>query len=105
VILEGHAVGDFVSFTFNVPATGIWGVRPRQKQSNNRGIWQLSIDGVNQATAQDGFNAGVVYLETDLSTLTLSAGNHTFKFTVTGKSGGSSDFWIALDYFKLVRRG
>jgi hypothetical protein len=105
VILEGHAVGDFVSFTLNVPSTGVWGIRPRQKQGNNRGIWQLSIDGVNQAGTQDGFNAGTVYPETDLSTLNLSAGNHTFKFTVTGKNGASSDFWIALDYFKLVRRG
>jgi hypothetical protein len=105
VILEGLAVGDFVSFTLNVPSTGVWGIRPRQKQGNNRGIWQLSIDGVNQGGTQDGFNAGTVYPELDLSTLNLGAGNHTFKFTVTGKNGASSGFWIALDYFKLVRRG
>jgi hypothetical protein len=105
VILESHAVGDFISFTINVPTTGIWGVRPRYKQGNNRAIWQLSIDGVNQGGTFDGFNPNLGYVEVDAGTPTLSAGNHTFKFTVTGKNAGSSDFWMSFDYFKLARRG
>jgi hypothetical protein len=40
----------------------------------------------------------------DLSTLTLGAGNHAFKVTVTGKNARSTDFWTALDYFKRARR-
>jgi hypothetical protein len=105
VILEGHAVGDFISFTINVPTTGVYGIRPRYKQNNNRGILQLAIDNVNQGAAFDGFNANVMYPEVDAGTVTLTAGNHTFKFTVTGKNASSSDFWMAFDYFKLARRG
>jgi hypothetical protein len=104
-ILEGHAVGDFVSYTVNVPQAGTWGIRPRHKPSNNRGIWQLSIDGVNQGAPVDGFAGAPSYVELDLGTKALTAGNHTFRFAVTGKNGASSDFWIALDYFKLTRRG
>jgi hypothetical protein len=37
----------------------------------------------------DGFNANVAYPEIDAGTVTLGAG----------------DFWMALDYLKLVRRG
>ncbi len=105
VILEGHAVGDFISFTINVPATGMYGIRPRQKRNNNRAIWQLSIDGTNQGGPQDGFNSTSVFTEVDVGTRSLSAGNHTFRFTVTGKNASSTDFWISLDYIKLARRG
>jgi hypothetical protein len=105
VILEAHATNDFVSFTINVPQAGLWGIRPRQKRSNNRGTWQLSIDGTNVAGAQDGFSSSAAFTEMDLGTANLSAGNHTFRFTVTGKNGSSTDFWIALDYIKLTRRG
>ena len=103
-ILESHANGQFVQFTMNVPQAGLYGVRPRHKPSNNRGIWQLSIDGVNQGAAVDGFSSAASYLELDLGTKQLAAGNHTFRFTVTGRNAGSSDSWIALDYIKLARR-
>jgi hypothetical protein len=104
-ILEGHAVNDFVSFTINVPQTGVWGIRPSHKRSNNRGTWQLSVDGTNVAGAQDGFSSSVSFTEVDLGAVNLTAGNHTFRFAVTGKNGSSTDFWIALDYIKLTRRG
>jgi hypothetical protein len=105
VILESHAAGDFISFTINVPATGLYGIRPRHKPNNNRGIWQLSIDGTNQGGTFDGFSSGVQYVEVDCGTRQLTAGNHTFRFQITGKNGASTDFWIALDYIKLARRG
>jgi hypothetical protein len=104
-ILESHAVGQFISFTINIPVTGVWGIRPRHKLNNNRGIWQLSIDGTNQGGAFDGFSATPVYTEVDLGTRSLAAGNHTFTFTVTGHNASSTDFWLAFDYFKLARRG
>jgi len=84
LILESHANGQFVSFTVNVPQAGLYGVRPRHKPNNNRGIWQLDIDGVNQGAAVDGFSSTVQYVELDLGTKQLTAGDHTFRFTVTG---------------------
>jgi hypothetical protein len=102
-ILESHAVGDFVSLTINVQQTAVWRIIPRLKKFNNRAIWQLSIDGANQGGAQDGFASGFVYTDVDLGTRNLTAGNHTFRFQVTGRNGASSDFWIALDAIKLTR--
>jgi hypothetical protein len=103
VIIESHAVGEFVSLTINVPQTGLWGIRPLFKKFSNRAIWQLSIDGGNQGAAQDGFASSFIYTEVDLGTRNLTAGNHTFRFQVTGRNGASSDFWIAVDTIKLTR--
>jgi hypothetical protein len=105
-IIEAHAAGDFMAFTVNIPRRGNYGVRVRMKKANNRGIWQLSIDGVNQGAAQDGFVAGTAttYDEVSLGTRALTAGAHTYRFQLTGKNASSSDFWIALDYIKTVER-
>jgi hypothetical protein len=105
-ILEAHAAGDFMAFTINIPKSGNYGLRVRMKKANNRGIWQLSIDGTNQGAAQDGFVAGTAttYDEVSLGTRALTAGNHTYRFQVTGRNASSSDSWIALDYIKTVER-
>jgi len=105
-ILESHANGDFMAFTVNIPRSGNYGIRVRMKKANNRGTWQLSIDGTNQGAAQDGFVAGTatIYDEVSLGTRALTAGNHTYRFQVTGRNAGSSDSWIALDYIKTVER-
>ena len=45
------------------------------------------------------------WVEIPIGNMTFkTAGNHTFRFTVTGKNANSSDFWIALDYVKLAPR-
>jgi hypothetical protein len=105
-IIEAHAVGDFIAFTVTVPRTGNYGIRVRMKRLNNRGIWQLSIDGVNQGAPQDGFISGTTpsYVEVDLGTRALTGGTHTYRFQVTGRNAGSADFWIALDYLKTLER-
>ena len=103
-IIEAHAVGDFIAFTLSIPHTGNYGIRTRMKMLNNRGIWQLSIDGVNHGAAQDGFAGAVAYPEVDLGVRALTGGTHTFRFQVTGRNASSTDFWIALDYIKIVER-
>jgi len=105
MILEGHAVGDFAAFTVNVPQARSYNVRTRVKKLNNRAIWQLSVDGVNLGGTVDGFSATQQWVEIPIGNMTFkTAGNHTFRFTVTGKNANSSDFWIALDYVKLAPR-
>jgi hypothetical protein len=105
-IIEAHAAGDFLSFTVSIPHSGNYGIRVRQKKANNRGIWQLSIDGTNQGGVQDGFVAGTAttYVEVDLGTRALTSGTHTYRFQLTGKNAGSSDFWMSFDYIKTVER-
>jgi hypothetical protein len=103
LIMESHAAGDFLSFTINVAQAGNYGVRIRNQLGNNRGIWQLSIDGANQGATQNGFGT-TAYPEADLGMTNLTAGSHTFRFQITGKTSRSKDFWISLDYLKLAPR-
>ncbi len=103
VILEGHAAADFVTFTVNVPEARTYDVRVRIKQLNNRGIFQFDSNGVNHGPTVDGFAANAAFPEIDIGPVTFtSAGAKSFRFTVTGKNASSSDFWIALDYVKLI---
>jgi predicted alpha-1,2-mannosidase len=103
VILEGQAVGDFVSFTVNVPEARTYDVRVRLKKLTNRGIWQFDSNGVNHGAPVDGFAATASFPEVDLGNVTFaSSGNKTFRFTITGKNGSSTAFWIALDYVRLI---
>jgi hypothetical protein len=100
-ILEGNATGDFVAYTVNVPAAGTYNVKVRAKKLGNRGIWQLSV-GSNVGPSFDGFSSTAMFTEVDLGSVSLSAGNNTFRFTVVGRNPSSTSFWIALDYIKLT---
>jgi len=105
-ILEGLAAGDYVTYTVNVPQTGICNVRIGVKTGNNRGIFQLAVGGTNRGSPQDLYNAGNTYTELDVATFNLtSAGNTAFTFTMTGKNAASSSYWLALDYISLVFSG
>lgn len=101
-IMEGSQVNDFVEFRASVARSGNYGVRPRFKRGTNRAITQLTIDGVNQGTPQDTSGSG--FFEADLGTKNLTAGDHLFRFRVTGKNVNSTSFWIATDYIKLAPR-
>ncbi len=102
-ILEANAAGDFVTYTVNVPQARTYDVRVRQKTFNNRGTWQLSIDGANRGAPIDGFSANPVFTEVDLGTVAFTtAGNKAFRFTLVRKNAGSAGWWTALDYIRLV---
>jgi hypothetical protein len=104
-ILEGNAVGDFVSYTVNVPEARTYNVRVGIKKFTNRGIWRLAINGVNQGGTIDSFASSATWTEVSLGDATFtSAGNKTFRFSVTGKNASSASFWMAFDYIKLVPR-
>jgi len=102
-ILEGNAVGDFVSYTVNVPEARTYDVRVRIKRLGNRGIWQFSSNGVNHGPTVDGFAATASFPEIDLGNVAFSsAGNKTIRFQVTGRNASSTSFWIALDFIRLI---
>src|SRR5262249_52138175 len=103
VILEGHQAGDFITFTFNVPTARTYDLRGRIKRLNNRGIWQFDSTGVKHGPTVDGYSASAAFVEMDLGPVTfVSSGNKNFRFTLTGKNASSTDFWIAIDYIKLI---
>ena len=102
-ILEGNAVGDFVTYTVNVPEAGTYDIRVRIKRLGNRGIWQFSSNGTNQGSPVDGFSTTATFPEIDIGNATFStAGNKSFRFMITGQNASSTGFWIALDYIRLI---
>ncbi|HEU5239841.1 MAG TPA: hypothetical protein VFU37_22100, partial [Pyrinomonadaceae bacterium] len=102
-ILEGNAVGDFVTYTVNVPEARTYNIRIRIKRLANRGIWQFSSNGVNHGLPVDGFSSMATFPEINIGNVTFStAGNKSFRFMITGRNASSASFWIALDYIRLI---
>ncbi len=102
-ILEGNAVGDFVTYTVNVPEARTYDIRVRIKKLGNRGIWQFSSNGVDHGSPVDGFSSTATFPEIDIGNVTFStAGNKSFRFMITGKNASSTGFWTALDYIRLI---
>ena len=104
-IADGTAAGAYLNFTVNVATPGTYDVKAATKQFPTRGIFQLSVNGSNLGPTEDEYNANGngVFHEYDLGNLTFpSAGNYSFKFTVTGRNSGSSGYTVCFDYIKLT---
>lgn len=101
--LDANAVGDAVTYEVYLPAAGTYSIRVGAKKQSSRGIYQLSIGGADQGTAQDHYAASDQYVEFDLGTKTFNtSGAKEFRFRVTGKSASSSGHTLGLDYVKLI---
>lgn len=104
-ILDATKAGDSVSFTANVPQAGTYDLHVSSKSYFTRGIWQLSVDGVNVGTPQDEYNATEKLVDSDLGPVAFKVGgNHVFKFVVTGRNPSSSDSKISFDALKFIPR-
>jgi hyaluronate lyase len=99
-----NAVNDYVEYTVNVAQTGTYSVYAMDRIAGNKGMYQLSIDGINQGTAIDQYASASGFRESNLGTVTInSTGNKQFRFKVTGSNTNSSGFLLAFDYIKLVK--
>jgi hypothetical protein len=103
-ILDATSVGDNVTFTLNVAQPGTYDVRIGVKEYTTRGIWQMSVNDVNVGPTQDEYmNTGGMYVVRDVGTVTISsAGDQSFKFTVTDKNAASSGFTMSFDPITLT---
>jgi hypothetical protein len=103
-ILDATKVGDSVTFTFNAAQPATYDVKIGVKEYTTRGIWQMSVNGVNVGPTQDEYmNTGGTYAVLDVGTVTIStAGNQSFKFTVAGKNAASSGFTMSFDTITLT---
>jgi hypothetical protein len=98
-ILDATAVGNSVSFTVNVAQAGIYAISYSTKKTTNRGTAQLAINGANTGPTSDQYAANdTTYGFFNLGTFNFAtAGNYSFKFTVTGKNASSTSYQIAFD--------
>ena len=103
--LLSSKVGDWVTFTLNIPAAGTYDVKLDTKKLNTRGIFQLSVNGTNVGGPEDQYSPTEAFQEYDLGTVYIAApGKISFKFTVVGKNSSSSGYSLAFDYIKLTRQ-
>ena len=73
------AVGDFVTYTVPIAQPGSYRLKVAVKTRNNKGIFQLSIDGVNQGMPQDLYSPIIGYSVRDLGIVTFTtAGDKIF---------------------------
>ncbi len=102
VTLNATATGAFVEFTLpNVPA-GTYSVRLAYKTNANRGILALRVNGAQVGGTLDQYAATSTYPTTTFGNVTLAAGNHLLRLTVTGKNAASSSFTLSADRIILV---
>jgi hypothetical protein len=104
-IADGTAPGAYLNFTLNVATPGTYDIKAATQAFPTRGIFQLSINGANAGPTEDEYNSNGngVFQEYDLGNVTLStAGNYSFKFTVTGHNPSSSGYTVCFDYIKLT---
>jgi hypothetical protein len=94
--------GDNVTINVSVPTAGTYDLRFSTKRHSVRGIGQLSIDGVNVSSPMDQYSAADLWYETDLGNVTLTAGSHAIKLTVTGENAASTGYYLAIDTIKLL---
>ena len=99
VRLNGNAVGDYIEFTLNVSQSGIYDISYGFKYYSTRGVVQMYVDGQAQGGTVNQSN-GSGYTAVNLGSKNLTAGNHTFRFQVTG-SGNSNGEQISVDYIEL----
>ncbi len=102
VTLNSGAVGNYVEFTLpNVPA-GTYRVDLRYKTNANRGILNLRINGTQVGATLDQYASSSTYPTTSFGTVTLGAGNHLLRLTVTGKRSASSSYTLSADRIILT---
>jgi hypothetical protein len=104
-IADGTAAGAFLNFTVNIATPGTYDIKAGTKAFPTRGIFQLSVNGANVGPTEDEYNAngGGVFQEFDIGNVTIpTAGNYSFKFTVTGHNSASSGYTVCFDYIKLT---
>ena len=102
-IIDATKVGDNVTFTVNVATAGTYDIKLSYKKYNTRGISQLAINGTNVGAAFDQYSAAEGYATYDYGNFTFpSAGNYSFKFTVTGKNTSSSSYSVSFDDLTLT---
>ena len=103
VKLNATATGDWVQFTAPAVPAGTYTVVVMDKTYSDRGSYQLSVGGTNVGSVVDQYAATSAFRDQIVGDVTFaSAGDRTFRFTVTGKNGASSGYVLSVDAVLLV---
>ena len=102
-----NEVGDYAEHAINVPQAGTYNVSVRGKLATDRAIAQLTVQGIPIGAPVDFYKSGTAAFQTlPIGSLSFTSGGpKTFRFTVTGKNGASTDYVLPLDAIVLERVG
>ncbi len=104
VELQSTAAGAYVEFTLpDIPAA-TYQLLMAWEGNTNRGILSLSVDGATLGNHLDQYSAAQSYPTTAFGPITLTAGDHLLRLTVTGKNPASSGYMLSADKFKLLQQ-
>jgi len=105
--LDATGAGNLIAYNINVLQARTYDVRIGVKKDNTGGMFQLAVASSpsgpfsNHGAVQDEYSQSATSAELDLGTITFgSAGDKTFRFTVTGKNAASSNYSLCFDYIK-----
>lgn len=102
--LENNGLNSYIEYTVPAVEAGTYKVRINIRSHSNKGIYQLSIDGRNQGEPQDQYTSSGQLFEQDLGEVVFdTSGDKSFRFTVTGKNGESTNYCLMFDYILLER--
>ena len=105
VWFQARDAGDTVTLAFDVPQAGTYDLSAVYTRAGDYGIHTLALDGMAIGSPFDGYGGGVVVAPpVDYGAVELSAGRHTFTFTVTGRNAASGGFFAGFDVFELELR-
>ena len=98
-------IGDWIEFTVDVNDAGEYDIDVGVRKRFNCAIWQLSIDGTNVGAPVDFYNSGQHWTAVDFGTTTLTAGTHSFRFTVDGINSAATAYSGYFDTIALTPSG
>ena len=101
VLFPAAAVGQSVTFTVKVVDEATFTLNLLADRGPKRGILELAIDGKKFGAPADNYAAEEGVFDRNLGAVLLTAGKHTFTFTVTGKNRASAGFEASFGKFTL----
>jgi hypothetical protein len=100
--LSPYNLQNWIAYDLDVPEAGEYSLHIGVKKQDQRGIYQVSVDGVDIGEPQDTYAPGDTYEELHLGNITVDEpGTIEVRLTHVGRNPASIDSSLALDYFKL----
>jgi hypothetical protein len=100
--VNATASGQWAQFTTPSIVAGTYQVKFAYKHNTARGQHTVTIDGTQVGGTVDEYSSTSGYTTVTLGNVTLAAGTHAIRLTITGKNGSSSAYTLAPDAFTLV---
>ncbi|WP_147375341.1 FG-GAP-like repeat-containing protein [Jiangella rhizosphaerae] len=103
---QANGVGDDIDYLVDVPEAGRYDIQLGMRVARNRGIVQVSIDGVAVGDPIDPSRAAAGNVAFPVGTHTFTAaGTHRLRLEVVGRNPASTSFAVYPDYVSLLRPG